>query len=322
MKRVFVYEYLSGGGFIPSAANPSVHDEAAAAELLPLGLKMRDAMAADLLRLSDCQVTLASSARVVAMAPDGAIEARPLDGEDAFDFVARQAALHDACWVVAPETGGLLAGMAGLVGPQRWLGCTADAITLCSGKRATLLHLASQGVNTPLSFERGAGVQRWVVKPDDGAGCVAARVHSSYAAATDDSFVRTRDGESPMAIEPWVEGEALSASLLCGQGTTELLSINRQRIGISNTGELSFDGVDLAAVSPGSDQGRAIARLASQVGQAIPGLCGFAGIDLVWHAQRGPVLIEVNPRVTVAYAGLSAALGRNLGGEILAKASA
>jgi predicted ATP-grasp superfamily ATP-dependent carboligase len=50
----------------------------------------------------------------------------------------------------------------------------------------------------------------------------------------------------------------------------------------------------------------------------MPGLRGFAGIDVVWHPSRGPVVIEVNPRLTVAYAGLSAALGGNLAAALLA----
>ncbi len=61
-----------------------------------------------------------------------------------------------------------------------------------------------------------------------------------------------------------------------------------------------------------------LAGLAQRVAHAIPGLRGFAGIDLVWHPERGPVVIEVNPRVTCAYVGLSAALGRNLAAELLA----
>jgi predicted ATP-grasp superfamily ATP-dependent carboligase len=63
---------------------------------------------------------------------------------------------------------------------------------------------------------------------------------------------------------------------------------------------------------------RALSALAAQVARAIPGLRGFAGIDLVWHPRRGPVAIEVNPRVTCAYVGLSAALGRNLAAELVA----
>jgi predicted ATP-grasp superfamily ATP-dependent carboligase len=38
----------------------------------------------------------------------------------------------------------------------------------------------------------------------------------------------------------------------------------------------------------------------------------------VWNERDGPVVIEVNPRVTCAYVGLSAILQRNLAAEILA----
>ncbi len=61
----------------------------------------------------------------------------------------------------------------------------------------------------------------------------------------------------------------------------------------------------------------ALTFVARDVVQAIPGLRGFVGIDIVWHEQRGPVVIEVNPRLTCAYIGLSAALGRNLAAELL-----
>jgi predicted ATP-grasp superfamily ATP-dependent carboligase len=53
------------------------------------------------------------------------------------------------------------------------------------------------------------------------------------------------------------------------------------------------------------------------VADALPGLRGFVGIDLIWNEERGPVLIEVNPRVTTAYVGLSRRLGRNLAADVL-----
>jgi len=62
----------------------------------------------------------------------------------------------------------------------------------------------------------------------------------------------------------------------------------------------------------------ALRGLARQVAAAIPGLRGYVGIDVVWNERRGPVAIEVNPRVTCAYVGLSAALHRNLAADILA----
>jgi len=315
MKRVFVYEYLSGGGLIPSAGDASVNDEAAAAELLPLGLSMRDALAQDLLQVEEVSLSVAASPRAPRV-PGNAEPVRPRAGESPFDFVARQAALHDVAWIVAPETGGLLARMQQVVGPGRWLGCTAQAIALASGKRATLLHLAGQGVTTPLAFEHSPEVERWVVKPDDGAGGVATRVHTWQDEALADWDRRSIAG-SPMAIEPWVDGEPLSVSLLCTAHRSEVLSVNCQRIAIDADGALSFEGVDVNAVAVDGARGRALSRLATQVAKGIPGLRGFVGIDVVWHARCGPVLIEVNPRVTCAYVGLSAALGRNLAADLL-----
>jgi predicted ATP-grasp superfamily ATP-dependent carboligase len=60
------------------------------------------------------------------------------------------------------------------------------------------------------------------------------------------------------------------------------------------------------------------ATLAQKVARALPGLRGFVGVDLVWHPSQGPVAIEVNPRVTSAYVGLSAHLQRSLAAEVLA----
>ena len=54
-------------------------------------------------------------------------------------------------------------------------------------------------------------------------------------------------------------------------------------------------------------------------GRALPGLAAIVGVDLVWHPLRGPVVIEINPRLPCADQGLSAMLGRNLAGEVLAQ---
>ena len=309
-KRVFVYEYLSGGGW------SDYGDDAAADELLPLGLSMRDAMVADLRRAADCSVS-AAVCETGNTLPAGAAPLRPRANESAFDFVARQSALHDLVWLVAPETDGLLARFQRTVGNARWLGCSLDAIELTAGKNRTLAHLAAHGVQTPLAFADASDIARWVVKPDDGAGGVATHVHSRHAAALDDLARRTEAGAT-LTLEPWVEGEALSLSLLCTAQNAEMLSINRQRISIDPHGRLSFDGVSVDAVGRDDPRRVPLAALARQVTHAIPGLRGFAGIDLVWHPERGPVVIEVNPRVTCAYVGLSAALGRNLAAELLA----
>ena len=304
MNRIFVYEYLSGGG------------EMAPGELLAMGQSMRDAIMADLLRLGNHEVSVATC-QLASPVPEPARPVTPRHGESVFDFVAREADAHDLAWVVAPETDGLLARLNQCVDPGRWLGCEGPAIHIATRKRLTLMTLAEAGIATPLAFEHQPETTRWVVKPDDGAGAMATRLHHDPAAAVDDWSARSRAG-SPMAVEPWVDGAALSLSLLCGRKRCELLSINRQHLDIDEQGLLSFRSVEVNVIPLTDPRTAALGTVAARVHQAIPGLRGFVGIDLVWHPQRGPVVIEVNPRVTSAYVGLSRSLGRNLAAEVIA----
>ena len=305
MMRVFVYEHLSGGGATDAPD-----------ELLAAGREMRDAVARDLLRAGDCAVSVAAGPQAPEV-PAGARALRPASPGSAADFVAQQARLHDRVWVIAPETGGVLAQLQRVVAAERWLGCDAAAIALSSSKRATLTHAAAHGVTTPLAFAQSPATRRWVVKPDDGAGTMATRLHNTHAAARDDVETRRYRGETAV-LEAWVAGEPLSLSLLCGAGRVELLSVNRQQLAIDAVGVVSFTGVQTNALPRDDARIGTLRSWAQALASAVPGLHGYVGIDLVWHHQRGPVLIEINPRVTMAYVGLSAALGRNVAAAVLA----
>ena len=306
MMRVFVYEHLSGGG----AADDGCH------ELLAAGREMRDAVACDLLRSGDCAVSVAAG-RLASEVPAGARSLQPPPGIDAAAFVAAQARLHEHVWVIAPETGGVLAQMRRVVGAERWLGCDAAAIELTSSKRATLARAAEHGLTTPLAFAASPATRRWVVKPDDGAGAVATRVHNTNAAARDDLDTRRQHGEAAV-LEPWVAGEPLSLSLLCSANRVELLSVNRQQLTVDAFGVLSFSGVQINALPRDDARTATLRAWAQSLVRAVPGLRGYVGVDLVWHAQRGPVLIEINPRVTMAYVVLSGALNRNVAAAVIA----
>jgi tyramine---L-glutamate ligase len=301
MTRILIFEYLTGGGL-----------DSADHTLLPMGLAMRDAMVGDLLRSGLFSVGVACGHGVPLPPHEGAAVLRCADRASLFEWVARQAALHDAVWLVAPETDQLLARFAQAVPAARWIGCDAQAIGIASSKSATLACLAAHGVTTPLAFHGAAS--RWIVKPDDGAGAVDTTLYTGHEAA---QAAMRRGHRSAMTLEPWVDGDALSLSLSCAADHAELLSINRQRIAIEDDGRLRYDGVDIDTVPLASAEGRRLAALATRVHAAIAGLRGFVGIDVVWHAARGPVVIEVNPRLTCAYVGLSARLQRNLAAEFV-----
>ncbi len=305
MMQVFVYEYLSGGGAV---------DDRDAGTLLPQGLAMRDALVADLLASGHCDVTAATCAHAGAL-PAGAAETAACEGETPLDFVARLAAEHEAVWVIAPETGGCLADFERVVGAPRWLGCDSHSIATASSKGATLRHLAAHDVATPLAHAESAAA--WVVKPDDGAGSVDTCVHSHLAAAQDDLASRRGRGESAW-LEPWVEGQALSLSLLCELGRAELLSVNRQHIRHGDGGALRYEGVEIDVMPVLDPRRKPLAALAARVAAAMPGLRGFVGIDIVCPPRGEPVVIEINPRLTCAFVGLSRRLGRCLAAEVLA----
>lgn len=313
LRRVFLFEYLSAGG------------DDVPAGLRAEGMAMRDALHSDLLAVAGWSVSVAvgpQDPRALhtphadgARCPDDSGWNWRRAGESIVDFVAREAACHDRVWVVAPETGGVLASLCDVVPPLRWIGCDAESIRLSSSKRATLDRLHSHGVTTPWAFIDDPSVNAWVVKPDDGAGSVDTHRHTRRAEAQADLAQRRR---ATATLEPWVDGEAMSLSLLVGTGSTaELLAVNRQQVVVDPLGSVSLEGVEINLPIDAARRA-ALARIGNAVCSAIPGLAGIVGIDLVWHATRGPVVIEVNPRVTSAYVGLAASLGRQLAAEVMA----
>ncbi len=142
-------------------------------------------------------------------------------------------------------------------------------------------------------------------------------MHVDRIAALADLDRRRRSGASA-TLEPFVEGETLSISMLVGADLARVVAVNRQHIQIAADGRLFDLGVEPAAIATATDARAAdLEALAVATTQALPGLRGFVGIDVVWNQERGAVPIEVNPRVTCAYVGLSGKLGCNLAAEIL-----
>jgi predicted ATP-grasp superfamily ATP-dependent carboligase len=315
MAGILVYEPLSAGD--PATSGALVPGSPAHAEMLAAGQAMRDALVADLSQIAGLLITVAVREQDARHRAWGAqvrtISALP--GEGAVALVRRQAPLHDLCWVVAPESEGLLLHLYDAIGPQRWIGCSAGAIRLAGSKRATCDALERAGIRTPLSMvsEQRAG---WIVKPDDGAGSTDTRWHATRDSAEADLSQRALAGHDAL-VQPFVDGEALSISLVVGPDLARPLAFNRQRIAMAADGHLHDLGVQPAAIALSDPRVPALRALAMKVEAAIPGLRGFVGIDAVWNEREGPVVIEVNPRVTCAYVGLSAILQCNLAAEVL-----
>jgi predicted ATP-grasp superfamily ATP-dependent carboligase len=146
-------------------------------------------------------------------------------------------------------------------------------------------------------------VDEIVVKPDDGAGCRDTRLFRNRGELRDWQQARSNPN---WIFQPFVRGDAGSLSMLCCDGRARLLAGNRQKVEIAG-GAFRFDGVSVNAIA---DRDGRLAELASRVARALPGLWGYCGVDFI-ESLHGPVVVEVNPRLTTSYAGLRSAIGVN-----------
>ena len=315
-------EFISAGGLGEAAsAEPA---GAAGEPLLAQGVRMRDALLGELSALPGLEISVADAGLAPLPAhppmPEAAAGLQRLSTTGVADLAvwlrARQAAF-ELVWVIAPETDDCLLTLCAAVAPARWIGCSADAIRLATSKTRTRERLAAQGIPTPQAWAPGLPVPaqpgRWVLKPDDGAGSEHTRVFADFAAARAALAAADAPGGLDAAqadaglpprwtLEAWVEGEALSLSLLCAAGGVEVLSVNRQRLILKADGQLGYAGVD-TGVEPVTP---ALRDLAERCAAAAPGLAGFVGLDLVRQPDGRLCVIEINPRLTCAYAGLAA----------------
>jgi len=306
--RIHVFEFICGGG---TGGSP------VPARLAHEGDLMLSALLADLLELPGIEVTYARDARLAPLGDTRLSTARVCwrrPGEAPHAALAREIATADAVWPIAPETGGALEAAAQTVldGGRILLGPHPDAIRLTASKRATAQRLQQAGVDVvpcfgptmPLAAIDGP----WVVKPDDGAGCVGTRVWANR----DQAAAALRDCGYDCITQPWIAGEAMSLCVMASHGRVDVLSVNRQHLRLKQ-GVLELAAIDVNC-EPVTEQ---LATLAERVAAAIPGLRGFFGLDFVRTAAR-PVMIEVNPRLTSSYAALKRALGLNVAERVLA----
>ncbi len=218
---------------------------------------------------------------------------------------------------IAPETGGALERLSRMAIESgcALIGCRADAVALASSKLATAERLAAHGLDVPHTVHLGenpppAG-EGWVVKPDDGAG--SEDVFLIRTGAELEQMRRHLIGRK-FVVQPFVPGDPMSLSLLCGASGARVLACNRQ--------VRQRDGRRLmqigTTVNAAAERREDFAGVAQSIVRAIPGLRGYVGVDFI-DTLSGPVIIEVNPRLTTAYAGLSRSLGVNAA-ELLVEA--
>lgn len=298
--RIFVCEYVTGGGLCGQPLPASLARE---------GDMMLTALVKDLAALGSIEIVTTRDKRLPALPAPAEILTIGEPGE----FWPRWAEMIrsvDAVWPIAPESGGILYRVCELTAGsgRRLLASDPQSVRLTTSKLATVQHLTKAGIpavpTVPLGGSEVFGkASAWVTKPDEGAGAERTLL---FDAADDLDRWMAVNPNSGMILQPHVAGPAASLSLLCRDGAAWLLTCNEQLIETSGK-EFSYRGF----VVGGREVRRSEYRpIASAVAAAIPGLWGYVGVDLI-DGPDGPVVLEINPRLTTSYAGLGRAIGVN-----------
>lgn len=311
--KIWVCEFVSAGGL--------AHVELPAS-LLQEGLLMRDALLHDLHALGvDCITSHDYRVPAPEMAYSQQVTA---DTADVMAQWQQQIVTHavDACWVIAPETDGILQQLQAMVMAtgRRWIGCDDDAIRIASDKALMAQHCAAAGMAViphqrlqDVSLETHsdhAAQHGWIVKPLDGAGCEHTYHFKNIEQVIDFKESISRQSTVLMQrllLQPYLQGQALSFSAIASMREVRVVAAHQQHITITNN-ILRFDG---ASVNAAAYYLPAMQVLAEQLKALIPGLTGYWGADVLMQADGRLLLVEINPRLTTPYIALSALLDSN-----------
>ncbi len=238
-------------------------------------------------------------------------------GETASDFMNRISPRIDLAWVIAPENDGELEDCCLALKKKIWIGSELCAIRLASNKLKTKNYLKSIGINTPdeISSEsiKKISYTKAVYKPIDGAGAIDTCIIEG-----EEKILNKIDyTSSNFLLEEWIEGEPFSVSLNCKPDDFEILSINQQHITVDSFGKLTYRGVSPVNKRMFNVLYENIEPILYLLIPTIPGLRGFVGIDFILGTNSRISIIEINPRLTCSYIGLSNHANCNIALKIL-----
>ncbi|MBI4520662.1 MAG: ATP-grasp domain-containing protein [Gemmatimonadetes bacterium] len=313
--RILVHEFVAGGG-LAGARVP--------ASLARQGSAMLAALLADLAATGHHELVTTADSRFPLRVPSGVqVVTLPPSGAARLDDLI---ASVDGVWLVAPETGRCLERLAARVERQgrALLGSGAAAIRRASDKAALPVLLARHSVAHPKTRVVGPGSD-WraaaralgyplVVKPARGAGCRGVRLarderelSTALTPGLDGGDGRRGTEGGRLLLQRYVPGVAASVTLVADGRRAAVLAVNAQWVR-PGPRAFSYRGGTTPLDHPLACQA---ADAAARAVEACPGLRGLVGVDLVLTPSTA-IVIEINPRLTMAYIGLRASLDENV----------
>jgi tyramine---L-glutamate ligase len=236
----------------------------------------------------------------------------------------------DAVVLIAPEFSSILQNAISKLSPicKLLINCGGHFLENTCDKWLTAQQLGMAQIHHPatqlvtavtdrwLEQHRGE-TGKWIIKPRDGAGCDAIQVVEDDAVQSVLTLMRSTDLHSRMILQPLHQGSAFSRSAIVdAAGIAHWMPLVTQEFMVS--GSMTYRGgrVLLASESPSLPQ---LDKVLESTFEALgSGARGWVGVDLLYSdALNDWMVIEVNPRLTTSFVGLSAACGAGLMEQML-----
>jgi predicted ATP-grasp superfamily ATP-dependent carboligase len=305
--NLLVYEYFTGGGFPPGELPAGLAAEATG---------MLWALLADFRHWSQVRTITALDPRFETCIPgldrttlpaDEVVSVSPDSHPSLFLSLVNRC---DAAIIIAPETNGILAKLSARVESAGVpLAGSSPSATLLAGDKETCNRIFSKATlpvpeTYSIEFDSAeATIKEFdfpvVAKPLDGIGSEGV----CLVAGPDDipevlARIRSVTTHGRILLQTYQDGIHASVSLMIAGNRCLPLSLNRQLIRPGKPfvylgSEVPFE----------HERKREAMELACLAAKQIPGLRGYAGVDIVIK-KDSIQLIEINPRLTTSYIGL------------------
>jgi len=148
---------------------------------------------------------------------------------------------------------------------------------------------------------------KWVVKPDDGAGC-----EKNYIFSDKNKMLNFVNSNTNYIIQPLIKGKSYSVNVISSKSNFRILNFNKQKI-LFDKEKITFNGTKFLKKIAYEKK---IKKYINIIIKKLSGLNSFFGIDFIIFKQK-ILFVDINPRITTSYKELSKNMKINVAQQIL-----
>ena len=275
MKKILIFEYITGGGLIENKLNYSLLNEA-------------NIILDSLIKASKNTVHFFCDYRHKYKNNNNAILVYPNNKDIIFDsnFISK----YDYFLPICPEIDLILFNYVKKIRQKKItnIHISDNKSLLIASDKLMLKEACNQFmIPNPDSYSSKSKNNKFITKDRYGCGCNNISIISNPL----------RKNSSNMIHENYIPGKSYSANLYIKDSGYKLISINQQHISMKNT-NLKLNSIDVN-IHPSFNN--MIYKFIDDILNVIPGLRGFIGFDFIFNNNK-IFLIEINPRFTTSMA--------------------